>query len=400
MSLIAVMGTLDTKGKEHQFVAEIIRDLGHQVVLIDLGTTDKPTILPDIRVSEMVSAFENPGDRGACVSEICRRAPEYLSKQLSQRGIDGVISLGGGGGTSLATAVMRALPLGLPKVMVSTLASGNTAHYIDISDIVMMPSIVDVAGLNRISKAVFSSAAYAVCSMAESRKIQDSSLIEEKPIIVASMFGNTTDCVNFAKAELEGSGFETLVFHATGTGGRTMESIINAGKAHGVLDITTTEVADEIVGGVLTAGSDRLGAAGRIGTPTVIVPGCVDMVNFGAMDTVPEKFIGRCFYRHNDQVTLMRTTPEENRLIAKYIAQQLNQYILPPVIILPKGGISVISEPGGPFHDPMADQALFSTLKLELRSEVRCVESDHAVNHPEFARLCVCELLDLISNQR
>lgn len=398
MSLIAVMGALDTKGQEHQFVAEIIRDLGHQVVLIDLGTTDRPSIEPHIRVSEIVSKFQHPLDRGACLSEICQRAPGYLSKIFAAKGIDGVISLGGGGGTSIATAVMRALPLGMPKVMVSTLASGNTAHYIDISDIVMMPAIVDVAGLNRISKSVFCSAAHAICAMTESRSFQDSDPNRDQPIIVASMFGNTTDCVNYAKAALDESGFETLVFHATGMGGRTMESIIKSGKVQGVLDITTTEIADEIVGGALSAGPDRLGAAGQIGVPTVVVPGCLDMVNFGAMDSVPEKFAGRTFYRHNDQVTLMRTNIEENRLIAKFIARQLNQYILPPVVIIPKGGISIISESGGPFHDPAADQALFSNLMGDLKPEIRCLESDLAINHPDFAKLCVRELLEQIQS--
>ena len=396
MGTIAVLGTFDTKGHEHAFLAGIIRSAGHEALLIDVGTTNRPQVPPDVRVTEIVPAFSRPDDRGACVSEVAARVPEFVASLAKAGRIDGVISLGGGGGTSIATAAMRALPLGMPKVMVSTLASGNTAHYVGTSDIVMVPAIVDVAGLNRVSKGVFTSAARAVCAMVETREALASKAAEEKPLVLASMFGNTTGCIDVAKAEVEAAGFEVLVFHATGTGGRTMESLILSGIAAGVLDVTTTEIADEVVGGVLSAGPHRLESAADAGIPVVVAPGCVDMVNFGARETVPERFNERTFYQHNDQVTLMRTNAEENVAIATFIADKLNQYRVPPVVALPLGGVSVISESGGPFHDDEADRALFTTLKERLRPEIAIHESPHVINDPEFARLCVDRLLEQI----
>ena len=396
MATIAVVGTLDTKGTEHAYVAEVIRDLGHTPVLIDVGPTDQPQVPPDVRVSAIVPTFDAPMDRGACVAQVADAASLFVSALAKEGRIDGVVSMGGGGGTSIGTAIMRALPIGLPKVMVSTLASGNTAHYVGTSDITMMPSIVDVAGLNRVSRTVFTSAARAVCAMAQGRNEMVSSTDGERPLIVASMFGNTTDCVGNAQAALENCEFEVLVFHATGTGGQTMETLIASGMVSGILDITTTEIADEIVGGVLTAGPNRLDAGSAANVPTVVVPGCVDMVNFGERATVPEKFRDRLFYQHNEQVTLMRTSPEENRAIAEFMARKLNRYTTPPTVLLPLGGVSVISEPGGPFHDPEADAALFATLKSQLDSRAPVLESPHAINHPEFAQLCAQTLLQAL----
>jgi uncharacterized protein (UPF0261 family) len=393
MATIAVLGCLDTKGHEHAFVAEIIRSLGHSALLIDAGTTNRPQIEPDIRVHEIVPAFSQPQDRGGCVAEVAAAVGPFVSRLAMEGRIDGVISLGGSGGTSIGTAAMRALPLGIPKVMVSTLASGSTSAYVGTSDIVMVPSIVDVAGLNRLSRSIFTAAAHAVCGMAEARMTARADASSEKPLVVASMFGNTTACVSMASAELEAAGYEVLTFHATGTGGRTMEALIASGMVAGVLDITTTEIADELCGGVLTAGPTRLEAAGRAGVPAVVVPGCVDMVNFGPWETVPEPLRARNLYRHNDQITLMRTTPDENRRIAEFLAEKLNAYPRPPTVLLPLRGVSVISEAGGPFHDPEADQALFSTLEAQLDPAIRVVKSDHAINDPEFAQLCSRELL-------
>jgi uncharacterized protein (UPF0261 family) len=299
---------------------------------------------------------------------------------------------------------MRALPLGFPKLMVSTLASGQTAQYVGVKDVVMMPSIVDVAGLNRISRMILTRAAGAICGMVEfaagnqTGKSGADERESDRPIVVASMFGNTTDCVQRAKAIVEEAGFEVLVFHATGTGGRTMESLIESGLVAAVLDITTTEWADELVGGVLTAGPTRLDAAGAAGLPQIIVPGCLDMVNFGAPETVPAKFQGRIFYQHNPQVTLMRTTAAECAQLGRILAEKANAARGPAAMLLPRKAVSVISAPGGPFHDPAADAALFAGIKHHLRTtDIRLIEMDCAINDPVFAEACARTLLELMA---
>jgi len=352
MSTIAILGTLDSKGEEHGYVAEFIRSRGHMPLLIDVGTGAEPTVTPDItrfQVAESagldLASIIAKKDRGEAVTAMSQAAPVLLSKLQRERKIDGVISLGGGGGTAIASSAMRALPIGFPKLMVSTLASGNTAHYVGTSDIVMMPSVTDVAGLNRLSRMIFSRAAGAICGMVES-KIDVAS---DKPLIVASMFGNTTACVSEAKRILEENGYEVLVFAATGAGGKSMDAIIDSGIVAGVLDITTTELADELVGGVLTAGPDRLNATARAGIPAVVSVGCLDMVNFGEPASVPEKFASRQFYHHNPQVTLMRTTADECAELGKTLVGKTNAYSAPTAIMLPTRAISVISAQGQSF---------------------------------------------------
>src|SRR5262249_16806995 len=303
--------------------------------------------------------------------------------------IHGVISLGGGGGTAIGTAAMRALPIGFPKVMVTTLASGNTAQYVGVKDVVLFPSIVDVAGLNRISREILSPAAGAICGMVEA----ETPKAADKAIVVASQFGNTTDCVNAARKILEAQGYEVLVFHATGVGGRTMESLIESGMVAGVLDITTTEWADELVGGVLGAGPTRLEAAARTGIPAIVTPGRLAMVNFLAPETVPARFQGRTFYQHNPQVTLMRTTPDECAQLGKILAGKLNLSKGPVTVLFPKRAISVISAPGQKFHDPAADDALRKALRADLRKDIEWIEMDCAINDPVFAEACVKALL-------
>ena len=396
MATIAVLGTLDTKGHEHAFLAERICAQGHVPLLIDVGTGDAPQVAPDITRAEVaaagdvdLSALMARKDRGQCVSAMAAAAPRLLSRLQREGRIDGVISLGGGGGTAIATAAMRALPVGFPKVMVSTLASGNTAHYVGTKDITVIPSIVDVAGLNRISRTIFSRAAGAVCGMVEATVVSD----DDRPLIVASMFGNTTDCVNAAIPVLEAAGYEVLVFHATGAGGRAMESLIESGMVGGVLDITTTEWADELVGGVLSAGPERLDAAGRAGVPAIVVPGCLDMVNFGERRSVPEEYKGRTFYVHNPQVTLMRTTPVECRELGHVLARKLNSYTAPVTVLIPRKAISLISAAGQPFHDPAADAALFDALVAELRDGIDVQSIDREINDPAFARACAEALL-------
>jgi uncharacterized protein (UPF0261 family) len=397
MATIAVLGTLDTKGAEHRFVADCITQHGHDVLLIDVGTGGEPQTKADVSrrmVAEMagIDLASIGKDRGKAVELMSQAAPKVLSKLHQSGKIHAVISLGGGGGTAIGTAGMRALPLGVPKLMVSTLASGNTAQYIGATDLVMMPSVVDVAGLNRISRPVLARAAGAICGMLEAA-LTDSPE-EDKPLILASMFGNTTIGVESAKSILEQEGYEVIVFHATGTGGRTMESLIASGVAAGVLDFTTTEWADEVVGGVLSAGPARLEAAAKSGTPAIFAPGCLDMVNFFARETVPEKFNGRNLYIHNPQVTLLRTNAEEAAAIGTAVAQKLNASTGPLTVLLPMKGVSAISSPGFIFHDPAADTALFRAIRKALRKDIPVMELDATVNDPAFAEACARALLE------
>jgi uncharacterized protein (UPF0261 family) len=396
MPTIAILGTMDTKGVEHGFVAELIRERGHQVLVIDVGSLDEPRLEPDITRTEVARAagidlaeLAERRDRGAAVAAMSQGAPLILARLADEKRIQGVISLGGGGGTAIATAAMRALPIGFPKLMVSTMTGGNIAPYVGVKDILMFPSVVDVAGLNRISRPLLARAAGAICGMVEMSVPPATG----KPVIVASQFGNTTACIEHARKILEAAGYEVIVFAATGTGGRTMESLIEAGLVTGVLDVTTTEWADELVGGVLTAGPTRLEGAARRGVPAVISTGCLDMVNFGPPESVPAKFAGRKFYQHNPQVTLMRTTPDECRQLGRKLAEKLNLSTGPVTVLLPRRGGSVISAPGGPFHDPEADVALFSELKSNLRSDIEVRELDCAINDPPFAAACAQALL-------
>lgn len=402
MATIAVLGTMDTKGEEHAFVAEQIRQRGHKVLVIDTGTLEPPKLKPDITREQVAAAGSvdlakvvAKRDRGEAVDAMSRGAPALLLRLVQEKKIDGVISLGGGGGTAIGTAAMRALPIGFPKVMVTTLASGNTSQYVGVKDIVLFPSIVDVAGINRISREILARAAGAICGMVEAKPPPG----EDKPIIVASQFGNTTDCVTHARKLLEKAGYEVLVFHATGVGGQTMESLVESGMVAGVLDITTTEWADELVGGVLSAGPTRLEAAAKSGVPAIVTPGCLDMVNFHGPGTVPEKFKGRTFYQHNPQVMLMRTTPEECAELGKILAQKVNASKGPVTVLLPKKAISVISAPGQKFHDPTADTALFGAIKSNLRKDIELIEMDCAINDPAFAEACANALLKNIGKR-
>ncbi|MCB1209590.1 MAG: Tm-1-like ATP-binding domain-containing protein [Verrucomicrobiales bacterium] len=396
MATIAVLGTLDTKGAEHAYVADLIRKRGHQPLLIDTGSGEAPTVTPDITREEVAAAtgVDLAGiairkDRGEAVTAMAGAAAVLLSKLVAEGRIQGVISLGGGGGTAIGSAAMRALPIGLPKVMVSTLAAGNVAPYVGTKDIVMFPSIVDVSGINRISRVLLARAAGAICGMAE----VDVPPGDDKPLIAASMFGNTTDCVNTARETLEAAGYEVLVFHSTGMGGRIMESLIESGLISGVLDITTTEWADEFVGGILGAGPNRLDAAAKTGTPSIITPGCLDMVNFGEKATVPEKFADRTFYIHNPQVTLMRTSAAECAELGRILAEKANACTGPVTVLLPLRAISVISATGKPFHDAEADRALFEGIRQHLRSDIPLIEMDCEINDPAFAAACVKSLL-------
>lgn len=411
MSSIAILGTFDTKGTEHAFIATTLQAQGFSTLLIDVGSLSDPAIVPDINRAEVLAALADPAtdipavlarqDRGECVTLMGRAAASLVRNLASDNRIHGIISLGGGGGTAIATAAMRALPLGFPKLMVSTLASGQTAHYVGTSDITMMPAIVDVSGINRVSRLIFSNAAGAIAGMVNAATARQSAPapVDEKPLIVASMFGNTTACVTAAKDRLEAAGYEVLVFAATGSGGRAMEALIATGLISGVLDITTTEWADELVGGTLTAGPDRLSATARAQIPAIVVPGCLDMVNFGERNSVPARFADRNFYVHNEQVTLMRTNPAECTELGRILAEKINAYAAPVTVLIPQGGISVISAPGQPFHDPAADEALFDSLKSNLRTDIPVIESPANINEAPFAELCANALMAKLAAQ-
>lgn len=401
---IALIGALDTKGEEYAYVRSIIEEKGVATLLIDVGTQDAPAVEPDISRDDVVTrAKDTPPTeglsslgRGAALSLMAQGATTLLSELHASGRIDGVFAMGGTGGTSVATAAMRALPLGVPKVMVSTAAGGDVSGYVETSDIVMIPSIVDVAGINSVSRGVFARAAAAVCAMVQ----QQVPLGADRPLVVASMFGNTTPAVTRASEILGEAGYEVLVFHCTGQGGRVMEGLVEAGGIRGVLDLTTTELADELVGGVFSAGSSRLTAAARTGTPAIVVPGCLDMVNFWAPDTIPERFQGRTFYRHNENVTLMRTTPEENRTLGQEIARKVNASTGPVTVLLPLKGVSMIDGPDGAFFNPEANEALFSAIEEGLNEGVRLVKMDSFINDPEFASACATELIRLMEGRQ
>jgi len=393
---VALLGALDTKGAEYGFVKQCIEARGHKTLLIDVGVLGPPQIEPDVTRQEVAAAagadfaaLVEKEDGGEAVAAMSRGAAVVIPRLYAEGRFDAVMALGGGGGTSVASAAMRTLPLGVPKVMVSTVAGTDVSGYVGVKDIVMIPSIVDVAGINRISREIFARAAGAVCGMVETEVPRG----EDKPVVVASMFGNTTTCVEAAKAILEEAGYEVLVFHCTGTGGRTMESLIEAGLVAGVLDVTTTEWADEVVGGVLSAGPTRLEAAAKNGVPAIVTPACLDMVNFWAPETIPDEFQGRTFYPHNPNITLMRTTVDDCRQLGQVIAEKLNMSTTSVTVLLPLKGLSVIDSEGGPFWLPEADQALFDALKENLRDDIPVIEMDVNVNDEAFSRRCAETLL-------
>ena len=321
-------------------------------------------------------------------------------KQLYAEGrVDGILALGGSAGTTIGTSAMRALPFGVPKVMISTLASGQTRPFVGGSDLVLFPSVADVAGLNRLTRTVLRNAAWAMVGMVRGRAEPQSIAQSDRPVITATMFGVTTPCVSHARMELESWGYEVLVFHATGVGGQAMEGLVRDGMVSGILDLTTTEIADEVVGGVLSAGPDRLRAGARSGLPQVISVGALDMVNFGPMETVPEQFRGRLFHVHNANVTLMRTTPEENTAIGQFLARALVESVGPTAVLIPRGGISALDAPGAPFYHPEANTALFDAIRqgLSSRPDIALIERIEHINDPAFASAAAATLRGWLS---
>ncbi len=395
-----VVGTFDTKGAELAYVADLI-SAHTSVVTVDLSTGPE-TGKHDVTVSAADVAAHHPGgasevftgDRGSAVTGMVTAFARFLA---SRDDVDGVLGLGGSGGTALITPALRDLPVGIPKFMVSTVASGDVSGYVDASDVVLFPSVTDVAGLNRISRRVLGNAAHALVG-ALTNPIPAT---EDKPAIALSMFGVTTPCVT-AVAERLGDTHDPLVFHATGTGGRAMEKLVDDGLITAVLDLSTTEVCDLVAGGVMSAGEERLDAIARSGVPYVGSCGALDMVNFGARETVPERYQDRNLYVHNPQVTLMRTTPEECRRIGEFLARKLNACTGPVRFLLPVGGVSLLDVPGQPFHDPEADEALFDTLEREVRQtdDRRIIRSPHHINDSGFADAVVAAYREVAGQGR
>jgi uncharacterized protein (UPF0261 family) len=387
MATVVLLGTLDTKGHEYEYLRERLRDHGVEVLLVDAGVTE-PLVEPDLAVGR--PAY---GDRGAAVEEAARGAEELVRRLHEEGRLDGILALGGSGGTAIATQAMRALPVGVPKLMVSTMASGDTRPYVGAVDVTMAYSVVDIAGINAVSARILANAAAAMAGMVSAKPPQVES---GKPLIAASMFGVTTPSVTAARERLEELGYEVLVFHATGTGGQSMEALMRGGFITGVLDVTTTELADDLVGGVLSAGPDRLEAAGELGLPQVVSLGALDMVNFGPLDSVPERFRGRLFYEHNPTVTLMRTTPDECAELGRRIASKLNAARGPVTLFVPLRGISMIAVEGQPFHDAAADEALVGALREQLDPSVDVRELDADINDPAFARAMADRVHELV----
>jgi uncharacterized protein (UPF0261 family) len=400
---VLLIGTLDTKGTEFQYVRDLLRAAGVATLVLDAGVLQPPAFTPDIPREEVYeaagvsfAAIQRAGDRGQAIAAAAKGAAQ-IAVDLHTRGqLDGVLGLGGSAGTTIATTAMRALPFGVPKLMVSTLASGQVRPYVGVRDILMLNSVVDISGLNRISRTVLANAAAAMIGMVQGSSVRNQQT-EAKPLITATMFGVTTPCVEAARRGMEQADFEVLVFHATGVGGMTMESFIADGLIAGVLDLTTTELADELVGGILTAGRDRLTAAGLRGVPQVISLGALDMVNFGPPETVPEKFRARRFYQHNPTVTLMRTTPEENDALGKEIAHKASAARGPTTVLVPMRGVSALDAEGKPFWWPEADAALFQSLRNWMSPHVKLLELDLHINDPAFAELAVQMLREMMS---
>lgn len=397
---VVIVGALDTKGQEFAFVKQLIEQQGLDTLVVDFGVLGEPAFQPDVSRQQVARA--GGGDlaefaRGEHKDKAMVAMADGLARvvrQLYDEGrLDGILGMGGSGGTSIATAAMRTLPVGVPKLMLSTVGGGDVSAYAGTKDITFMPSIVDVAGFNRISRVIYANAAGAISGMVKQTTPPEG---EERPLVAASMFGNTTQSVDRARQRMEDQGYEVLVFHATGAGGRTMESLIDDGYIAASLDITTTELADYVCGGVFSAGSGRCMAASLAGIPAVLVPGCVDMANFWGIDSIPEKYKSRKLYQWNPNVTLLRTNVEENRKMGEMIAAAANTADGPVAILIPLKGVSMLDSPGGDFWDPEADTACFDAIKANLRPGIPVIEMENNINDPEFADAVADTLLNML----
>lgn len=402
---MVLVGSLDTKGIEFQYVKDALEKLGIETLVVDVGVLDKPAFNPDIPSSEVaqlagttLEILRKEKDRGNSVTVMAEGAAKAVEKLLEQGIVGGIFGMGGTAGTTVGATAMKVVPIGIPKLLLSTVASGNTRPYVGVKDVSMMYSVIDIAGLNKLSRRILSNAAYAMAGMVKGIS-SEFEQVEEKTTIGMTMFGVTTPCVTRVREILEEKGFDILVFHATGTGGLAMEELVDAGFIKAIADITTTELADELVGGIFTAGPSRLEAAGRSGVPQVVSVGALDMVNFGPPDTVPERFNNRKFYQHNPTTTLMRTTIEENRQLGEIIAKKLNQAKSPTVVIFPKGGVSLIDQVSQVFEGVEERKALYKSLKENLRCDIPFFESDKDINDPSVSALIAEQLLSILREE-
>ena len=401
---VVIAGALDTKGEDFAFVKELIEEAGLATLVVDFGVMGEPAFAPDVTRQEVCAA--GGGDLGHLASgshkdeamaTMARGLATVVSRLHGEGRLDGIIGMGGSGGTSLATAAMRELPVGVPKVMVSTVGGGDVSAFAGTKDITFMPSVVDVAGINRISRDIYANAAGAIAGMVGTRaRAAAAPAGGERPLLTASMFGNTTTAVEHARGILEAAGYEVLVFHATGSGGRTMEGLISDGYIAGSLDVTTTELADTVCGGVFDAGPERCLAASRAGIPVVVVPGCVDMANFGGPETVPAHYRDRLLYEWNPDVTLLRTNIEENRRIGEMIAAAVNAATAAVAVVVPLGGVSMLDSDGERFWDPAADRACFDAIRDNLREGIPYLEDERNINDPAFSGRVANLLLEML----
>jgi uncharacterized protein (UPF0261 family) len=389
MKTVVAAGAFDTKGADYEFLVERIRNQGVSVLTVDFGVLGEPPFLPDVTNAEVaraagadLRALRQSKDKTLAMRAMAEGLPRVLSRLLDEGRLDGVCGMGGSGGTTILAAGVRALPIGLPKLLISTVAAGDVSGYVGSSDVTMMHSVVDVAGVNRISRQIYSNAAAAIAGMVQAIRPESA---DERPLVAASMFGNTTACIDRARASLDRAGWEVLVFHATGTGGRTMQRLASEGLLAGLLDLTTTEFADEVCGGVFSAGPERVDIGAAASIPVALAPGCVDMCNFGSRGSVPDKYASRLLYEWNANVTLMRTNIEENRRIGVMIAETANRCAGPAVVLLPLHGVSMLDSPGGPFWDPDADQACYDAIRSGLKPGIPVIEVDANINDAIFA---------------
>lgn len=404
---VVVIGAFDTKGQEYKFVIDLINEKGYQVITVNTGVMGSTDLFPiGIQAQEValgggtdLETLRKEQDRGKAIAVMSGGVAKVVQDLFEKEKFDGIIGMGGSAGTNVVSSGMRVLPYGIPKICVSTVASGNVAPYVGISDVIMIPSLIDISGINALSKAIFSKAANALTAMMETETREE--VGEKKPVIAASMFGNTTPCIDACRQKLVPKGFEVLVFHATGTGGKTMEKLIREGAVQAALDITTTEWADTVCGGQFDAGSKRLDAPGEAGIPHLIAPGCIDMCNFGAPDTVPSKYKDRIFYQWNPNVTLMRTTPEENRIMGETFARKANAAKGKVAFIVPLQGYSMLDAVNEEnksqiFWDPEADQAFIDGLISKLKPGIDVTEVDANINDAVFAKKAVETFLNMI----
>ena len=396
---VVVAGAFDTKGADYRFLVDRLRSHGLSTITVDFGVLGDPYFSPDVSNAEVARAssmeltrLRESKDKALAMRIMAEGLPRVLSRLHEEGRLDGVCGMGGSGSTAILSAGMRALPIGVPKLVVSTVAAGDVSPYVGSTDLTMMHSVVDVAGLNRVSMQVYTNAAAAMAGMVNAVRPQP---YDERPLVAASMFGNTTPCIDRVRSILDGAGWEVLVFHATGTGGRTMQRLASEGFLKGMLDLTPTELADEVCGGVFTAGRERVGIAGAKPIPVVFAPGCVDMCNFASPSSVPDRYRSRLLYEWNSNVTLMRTNLEENRTIGSLIAETANRCAGPAVVLLPLGGVSMLDSPGGPFWDPDADHACFDALRSSLKPEIQVVEVEGNINDPAFADRAAQAFLEL-----